>query len=348
MPQPQNLQEIQGFSFCRAIARLAAHEPLDAREREASNAVAKIVNRAPSGFYIPLARRDLNASGTANLGGNTVQTDVPGSQFIDLLLAESVCAKLGAVNLTGLVGDVAIPSGASGAIAYWVAENEQTTGSNPTFGQVGLTPHRLSASCIISKRLLAQSSIDVEGYVRSHLARIIAVELDRVALAGTGSNGQPTGILSTSNVGSVTFGGAATYTKLIEFETALATTNALSGSLAYVVSPATCAKWKNTPKLGSVVPEFLWSNRESGKPSGQLGAVDGYASVSTTHLTGSDRVVFGNFRDLIIASWAGLDVIVDPYTLADTHQIKVTVNLLCDIAVRHPGSFAISSDSGAQ
>ena len=353
MPHPYNsANNVQGFSFIRALNSLSQNRGLEGFERELSDTVSRRVGRQSGGFFIPDGdynnRRDLNATGVATLGGNTIQTDVLGGSFIELLATEVIAFRLGVRQLTGLVGDVAIPSGASGATAYWVAENAQTTPSQPTFGQVGLTPHRLSATTIVSKRLIAQSSIDAEGYVRRHLAETIARELDRAIFAGSGSDGQPTGILNTDNVGSVTFGAAASMAKLIEFETAIAAANALTGPLAYVVSPATRSKLRSAPMIGSAFPRFLWENAEGVKIVGSEGMVNGYRAVATNHLAIGNEVLFGNWQDAIVGSWDGLDIVVDPYTLADKHQLKITVNMLCDIAVRHPGSFCISSDSGAQ
>jgi hypothetical protein len=58
--------------------------------------------------------------------------------------------------------------------------------------------------------------------------------------------------------------------------------------------------------------------------------------------------VFGNWNDLIVAEWAGMDVVVDPYSAKKTGQIEVTMTLWTDIGIRHGASFCISSDSGAQ
>lgn len=354
-------KEVKRWSLVRALNRLANHQPVDGLEKDASDAVAKLCGRSATGFFIPneivhgtreqremalvaeiLGRRDL-AKGTGNLGGYTVQTDVLGSSLIELLRNLTVCYELGARKLGGLVGDVAIPSQNGGATAYWVAENAKTTSSNLTFGQVGLSPHRLSAVTALGKMLLAQSSVDVEGLVREDFARVLAIAIDLAGLAGTGAGGQPTGILATPGIGSVTFGAAATWAKIIDFETQVSNANALLGSLAYVADPSTRAKLKASPKVGSTYPVFIW---EKGSKPGE-GEVNGYRAIATKQMAGS-KMLFGNWADLVIADWIGMDVVVDPYTLADQHQIKVTINMLADIGVRHVGSFCASTDSAAQ
>lgn len=355
--------EVKRWSLVRALNRMANHLPVDGLEKEASDAVAKLCGRSAAGLFIPneivhgtrdqretmmlvdqigALRRDL-AKGTGNLGGYTVQTDVLGSSLIELLRNMMVCFELGARKLGGLVGDVAIPSQSGGATAYWVAENAKATSSNLTFGQVGLSPHRLSAVTALGKMLLAQSSVDVEGLVREDLARVLAIAIDLAGLAGTGANGQPLGVIPTPGIGSITFGAAATWAKILDFETQVANANALLGSLAYVTSPSARAKLKAAAKIGTTFPNFIW---EKGSKPGE-GEVNGYRAVATNQIAGS-KMVYGNWSDLIIADWIGMDVVVDPYTLADQHQIKVTINMLADVGVRHVGSFCTSTDSAAQ
>lgn len=339
-------KEVKRWSLVRAIRMMGDRQNprLDGIEKEASDAVAKLCGRSPSGFFIPneivhgtREQRDL-AKGTGNLGGYTVQTDVLGASLIELLRNQSVCYELGARKLGGLVGDVVIPSQAGGATAYWVAENAQTTPSNLTFGQVGLAPHRLSAVSALGKMLLAQSSVDVEGLVREDFARVLALAIDLAGLAGSGAAGQPTGILTTAGIGAVTCGNAFTLGDAIDLETAVATANALNGNLAYVCDSATRGKLKQAVRVASTDSRFIWEDDE----------INGYRAVVTQQLVSSHRMIFGNWADLVIADWIGMDVVVDPYTLADKHQIKVTINMLADIGVRHVASFAATTDSAAQ
>jgi len=55
-------------------------------------------------------------------------------------------------------------------------------------------------------------------------------------------------------------------------------------------------------------------------------------------------MIFGNFADVIIAEWGGVDVLVDPYTGSSTGATRVTVFKDVDVAVRHAESFAAISD----
>jgi HK97 family phage major capsid protein len=56
-------------------------------------------------------------------------------------------------------------------------------------------------------------------------------------------------------------------------------------------------------------------------------------------------IIFGNFDDLIIGQWGGLDVLVDPYTGSSAGTVRVRVLQDVDIAVRHAESFAAMKDA---
>jgi hypothetical protein len=55
-------------------------------------------------------------------------------------------------------------------------------------------------------------------------------------------------------------------------------------------------------------------------------------------------VFFGNWADLLIGFWGGLDVIIDPYTKALSGTLRVVVHQSCDVALRHGSSFAFNND----
>lgn len=110
-----------------------------------------------------------------------------------------------------------------------------------------LSPKTLGAYTDISRKLLLQSSIDVESFVRDDLATVLGLEIDRVAINGSGSSNQPTGILQTSGIGSVaggTNGAAPSYANIIDLESQVAVANADVGSLSYLTNPKVRGKLK--------------------------------------------------------------------------------------------------------
>lgn len=92
-----------------------------------------------------------------------------------------------------------------------------------------------------------------------------------------------------------------------------------------------------TGKTSTAQAIYLWEG----------GTVNGYRAEVSQQVP-SNKVIFANWANLIMADWDGMDVVVDPYSLAGTGQVKITVQTLTDVAVRHPVSFCVSTDSGAQ
>ena len=224
--------DVGRYSIVRAIRAQASGDWREAGlEREASEAVAKRLGRSPQGFFVPgdflegrgVERRDL-VKGTSGAGGYVVGTDLLSASFIELLRNKMVVRQAGATIMAGLVGDIAIPRQSGGGTAYWVAESGAPTESQQAFEQVALSPKTCAAFTDISRKLLQQSSIDVEALVRNDLATVLALAMDLAALHGLGSANQPIGLDHTTGIGSVAGG-----------------TNGLAPTFAHLVDPYTAS-----------------------------------------------------------------------------------------------------------
>ena len=328
-------KEARSFSFLRAINYLSNPTDRAAREAaafeiEASDAAATKLGRQSRGITIPqeVLRRDLNV-GAATAGGNLVETMLDSGSFIDLLRNASALDQAGATVLTGLTGNVAIPRQSGAATAYWVAESGSPTESQQTVDQVSLVPRTVAAFTDFSRRLMVQSSIDVENMVRKDLAQVIALKIDAAGLYGTGSNSEPLGLKNTTGIGTEDFAAdAPTFAEVVAMESDVATANALLGSPVYLMNAAMRGNLKTTKKdAGSGI--FIMEN----------GEVNGYTGVLSNQVASGD-LWFGNFADLIIGYFSGLDLMVDPYTNSTSGTVRVIAMQDCDIAIRHPESFS--------
>lgn len=330
-------KEVRSYSFLRALNAMA--NPSDksawdaaAFEREVSEAGAKAAGKSSRGLFIPgevlRAKRDLTA-GTNSAGGFTVATELMADSFIDLLRNRAVVMRAGATMMSGLVGNVAIPKQSAAATAYWVAESGAPTESQQTLAQVTMSPKTVGAWTDISRRLLIQSSIDVEAMVRRDLAAVIALAIDTAALYGSGASNQPTGVKNQSGVNTKDFAATnPTFAELVAMETEVATDNADIGSLVYLLNPAQRGALKTTEKATNTA-QFVW---EPGN------TVNGYRTEVSNQVVAGD-VFFGNFADLLIGFWSGLDLMVDPYAGSTAGTVRVVALQDCDIAVRNAVSF---------
>lgn len=329
----------RGIMMGEGVAQAVARQLLAKAQRTSSEAM---------NYY-----RDLVA-GTAGAGGNLVATELLGSSFIELLRHAMILDKLGVTWLRDLNGNVAIPSATGTTSAYWVAEGGAPTESAATFGQVVLTPHTVGAFTDYSRRLLLQSSIDVEAFVRADLAAIIGQAIQAAAINGSGASNEPTGLLNTSGIGSVaggTNGAAITYEHCVDLETAIGTANADVGNLAYLANAKVRGRLRKTQEFASTNGKAVWGKgRERG-----IGDVLGYDAVVTNAMPGTltkgtsagvcSAVAFGNWADLLIGMWGGLDVMLDPYTGATSGTRRVVALQDVDVQLRQVASFAAMKDA---
>ena len=332
-------KETRSFSFVRALNYLA--NPSDAAARRAAEfeievgkAASKKYERASNGIVIPneVLRRDL-VVGTPTAGGNLVADELLAGSFIDLLRNRLAVAQAGVTMLSGLQGNISIPRQTSAATAYWVGENASPTESQQAIDQVNMTPKTVGAFVDYSRRLLLQSSIDVEGMVRNDLARVIALELDRAAIYGTGSTNQPLGLVNTSGIGSETITGVGTFAEYIAMETDVAAANADAGSLRYIINSTSRGGLKSVAKSSTAVAAgFVYENDE----------INGYPVIVSNQLVNNDAL-FGDFSMMIMGMWSGLDLTVDPYAGATAGTVRIIALQDVDVAVKQPGAFCFGT-----
>jgi len=353
-------KEAKQFSFLRAINALANPGDRKAQEvagfeRECSDAYAGKFGRSAQGFFVPaeVQRRDLNVT-TAAQGGNTVDTFLLAQNFIDLLRNRMMVTKMGAQMLRGLTGNIAIPRQTGGATAYWVAESGAPTESQQAFDQVAMSPKTVGAFSDISRKLLLQSSIDVESFVRTDLATVLALAIDLAAISGTGASNQPTGILSTAGIGDVaggTNGLAPTWGNIVELWSDVATANADFGATGILTNAKVIGKLMATLKSAGVAgyvcegfPDASGLTNIGGLRTGVSNQVPSNLVKGTSGATCS-AIIQGNWNDLIIGQWGTLDLMVDPYTGSTSGTVRVVALQDVDIAIRHPESFSAMKDA---
>ena len=341
-------EQTDNFSIVRAVNALVTGNWNDAGfEREMSDEMAGKLGKRAQGFYIPtdVLMRDLNVT-TSTAGGHTVATDLLSGSFIDMLRNKMATVGLGATMMNDLVGSIAIPRQTGGATSYWVAESGAVTESQAAFDQVTMSPKTVGSMSDISRKMLLQSSMDVESFVRNDLATSLALAIDSAAINGSGASNQPTGILNTSGIGSVvggTNGAAPDWADIVDLESAVAIDNADMGALGFLTNAATRGKLLQTEKASGTA-QYVWS--DSNTLRGYNAAVSNQVPSNGTKGTGTalSSMVFGNWNDLIIGTWGGIDINVDTSTGSASGTIRVVALQDVDIAVRNAVSFAAMTD----
>jgi hypothetical protein len=333
--------ERKQFSVIKAIRALAnpndrALQEEAAFEFECSRAAAKQYGASPQGIMLPVDvmngwQRDLNSADEHDLFGE----DYRGSEFIDVLRNQSSVMQAGARILNGLQGNVTIPKKLTAAQTGWVNTEGGNTGETEmTTGQINLTPKTIGGHTDVTRQLLIQSSMDVEAMVRDDLLQSLALSIDFAGLAGDGTGGAPTGIKHTAGINTATFAAAnPTFAEVVSMETAVAVDNALLGNLGYIMHSSMVGALKTTEKASGTAQFVV----EPGS------TVNGYKAIRSNQGAAGDAY-FGNYSDLIIGFFGGLDILVDPYTHSTSGTIRVNAMQSCDVAVRHAVSFCLGSN----
>lgn len=329
-------KEARNFSVLRAIHALTSGDWKNAGfERECHDALTKRLGESKNGgVYVPYEVQKRDMSTAANGGGYLVATDNLGGSFIDLLRNRTVVGQLGAVMLSGLKGNVTIPKQTAAGTAYWLA-NEATaiTESNQTIGQLALSPKNLGAYTEISRQLMMQSSPAADQLVMNDLARVMAIAIDSAALSGNGS-GAPVGIINTSGIGSVT-GTSIDYAKVLEFQTDVASANALAANSAYVTTPAVASLLAQRQRFSSTDTPLWQGNVLDGQ-------VSGFRAMASNQMA-SGTMLFGDFSQVVIGEWGVLELALNPYAGFTSGIVGIRAFQTCDVGIRQAGAFSYAS-----
>lgn len=292
------------------------------------------------GEFIPesvLSGQRTLTAGTATDGAEMVAENLLSGSYIEVLRNAMVTAQAGMTMLPGLVGNVEIPRQTSGAASTWIsAEDGDATVSDPQFDQVTLSPKDLACFTEVSRRLLQQSTPAIEGIVLRDLAIAQALGIDKAVLYGTAANGQPRGIVSQTGINTLDLAAAnPTYAEIIKIVGKVLADNAMMGSLRWMISPAGWEALKTTSKQASGV--------EGNFILGDSDLIAGYGWNVSNQVT-AEEYFFGDWSQVLLGEWGGLEVNVDPYTHSLKGKIRYVTFKTCDVTVRHPESFVYAHD----
>lgn len=368
---PANLgmsdSEVNSFSICRAVLAAQSGDWRKAGlEATASEQIARNLNRAPDGkkFFVPydvmrrsISQRALQSEqralrtrglapwqtradnvATGSQGGFLVET--VNMDFVTLLRNRSVCYRLGARPMSGLVGNVNVPKQTGAATGVWMSSETATlTESEQTFGQLPLSPHTVGAYTEVSRLLMLQSSPDVEGVVTADLAAVAALAVDKGGLQGSGSSGQPTGITNISGVGTAASGDMATiaYKGQLDFQVAVANANVTPVRGAYATTPTVASLLMQRNRFANTMSP-LWDGN-LWDATGPLGCA-GFPGMSSLQIPASG-MIFGDWDKMVIAEWGVLEIEVNPYATFQSGIIGIRSMVTVDIGLRYPAAFCI-------
>jgi len=340
---PKEKEEVKRFSISKFL-RQAASDKLDGVEAEMAaegeKEFKRSINGPAEGKFLPsfLLRYDFTNASESGYGQAFVeQTRLT---YLEALRNAMLGTKLGVRYLDGLQGNVGIVK-AGGATAAWYAEEGQASVSKPAYSKLVMSPKRLQVIQGVTYDLMHQSSLAVDRLIMDDLTAAHASALDAAIFNGSGSSGQPTGVLAAASVNDITIGtdgGPITYNLLVQMETEVATDNGLLGNLAYVSNAKVQGKLKTIPQIAGYPVYLMDDGKVNGYPFYMSNAIPSNLTKGSSSGVCS-AVLFGAWSEILVGGWGGLQFILDPYTAKDKGVLEISAAAYHDVCVRRPEAF---------
>lgn len=334
------------FSLLNVVRQMSEGVTVDnlkGLEKEVSDEYVKSRGYDPQhgGFVVPYEAIPVQRAAilSSTTGAGAVE-EIHSGEVIEFLRDEATITRAGARMLTGLVGKFDMARIGVGTTAYWVDEvaegGDDITTSAMDIDLLQFSPNTLGVDQALTRRMLNQTSLDVESIARQDIFATLADAIDLAGLAGIGSSNQPTGIMYTTGVNTEEIATEATplWSDIVNMETAVAEDKALKGALSYIAHPTCVGNMKQTLKA-SGVSGYIAEN----------GQTNGYTLHSTSNaIKGSVKsIIFGNFNELMVGMWGGIELVVNPYLYAKKGITVLTAFQDVDVQLRHPASFCYNT-----
>ena len=342
---PKEEAEMKRFSISKFL-RQAASGNLDGIEAEMAEEGKRefqdSIKGAAEGVFLPssmLRSYDYTNGQEANYGQAWIEQ--VSLSYDGKLRGAMLGEKLGVRYINGLQGNVSIVTG--GADAAWVAEEAAADKAKPAYTKKTLSPKRLQVLQGITYDLLHQSTKDVDRLIMEDMVKAHAAALDAAIFAGSGSSGQPTGVLNTSGINAIyandaSHAAAISYAKLVQMETEVGADNGLiDDTLAYVSSAKFMGKAKTIPQIDGYPFYLLNDGKINGYPFYMTNAIPSNVTFSGT--SNCTSALFGAWSEVLVGGWGGLQFIIDPYTAKANGVLEISAMAYHDVLVRHPEAF---------
>jgi len=345
-----NTSGVRSYNMTNVLTALCGRKADIGFERELSDELYRSCGQVPAAdnaIMIPfngdsmrgvLATREMNDSASSG-AGLVAQQNMP-NLFVDF-----VRNRIGVKNatfLTGLTGaPVTIPAQTTDTSVAWVTGSTTTTDANaavsettPVIGDVTLTPHKLGGYTTVGKDMILMANPDATAIVMRSLLANVAHLLGTTMLKGNASSPAITGVKTATGVQTYVIASMASVT-WADMLNIIGKVEGLEwdGEQEFVISASDNALLKSIPK-GSYGSGFI--------------AEDGYIDGRRVHVDGSlssGDIFFGDFSNVVVGQWGGIELMVDPYTLATAGSVRVIVSLVCDIGILRPNTFVMRTAS---
>lgn len=250
---------------------------------------------------------------TAGAGANTVPTN-----FYDRLVAHmietSAVLRTGPTVLNTSGGEaLQVPKTTAHSSAAIVTEGAAIGASDPAFGQTTLGAYKYGCLIQVSRELLSDTGVDLEGYLSMQAGRALGNAFGAHMVTGTGT-AQPTGVVTAATVGvtgptgtATSFGNQATAGQgadlLIDLYYSVIEPYRNSSSAAWLVKDSTMGTLR---KIKNTQGDYIVQLGLNGSPDTIMGKPV-YTDPNVAAPAASARsVVFGDFSQYFVRIAGGV------------------------------------------
>lgn len=340
-------QECEDYSLTRLAASMLQNRGSDAPfERDVDAYAATRLGLVAGGRWVPLGllSRDFNV-GTSTQAGNLVGVGRYGAAAGDPLRPVTVLGGLPVTVIHGLRSTTSVPVFNSSSTPAIVTETGSATEILTTTESADLTAYTVRVVTEFSRQALIQSVPDLDAAFRRQLSAAIFNKVEQVILAGTGSDGEPTGIVQRSDVNIIaagTDGAALAWSHLAALEKDAHTGNIAPGASSFVVNSKVNAALRTTTR-GTNLDYLMPENQVLGHPV----QVTNNLPSNLTKGSGSNlsaAVFCSDWSQLCIGFYGAVDMTIDPVSKADQGKVRVVASLTFGFGLLRPTAFSVMKD----
>lgn len=272
--------------------------------------------------------------------GETVASGTPSptmtAPIIDRIFAQSVAGRMGARFINISQGTNEYPITSSAVSAGWAATETGNVAGPTAYSTANrslLPDHTYGITMKVTRKALKQSGDALEQAVRRDMQGCMAEGVDKAVFQGTGTTGQPSGIMVgsygiTSTAVAAAASWAAFRAAVVRFMTANAVSSA--GDVRLLIRPEVYDFMDDTLITGTAVSEWDRLTKNITNPvmsSNALAAPTGTPAASKALLTATVNGV----APIFVGTWGAIDLIRDPYSDAASGGLRLTALTTVDV-----------------
>ena len=198
------------------------------------------------------------------------------------------------------------------------------------FDSVTLTPRHVGGKTEMSRQLIQQSAPGIEQLVREDLSFLIAKQIDRAIINGSGLLGEPLGILNTAGIQTAEM--PDTWLEVLAMLEKLDDVEIANG------------RWLTTAAIRTLL---AGTEKVVGSGSGFLyqgGSLADLPLVTSKNVP-AKKLILGDFSQVLLGVWSEVDILVNPFAEPAYSRGGVQVRAMAtlDTAVRHAQGFVVAT-----